>query len=245
MVTLGRRIPSIDVDNGIIQITEQYPNWVGNAAKVNLIMEQGANFIVRFQWFSADGLPIWVNGKNMISGYTWSLSANSLNVNAKEYYLNNSSSNIIPTLEPAYIVIEGGLGVAGTAGGLFSGQWDWADNDTLGYNTIYVRLSDDTAPSGTEVAMTSFALAMKARETASSSAVVDLSSPASSGISLEDDGKFLLGVTSTDTASTTAGNYLYDIEAVDSDNLLVATAGTPTLRLVDGKLTIDAEMTKA
>ena len=35
---------------------------------------------------------------------------------------------------------------AGTAGTLASGEWDWADNDALGFTTIYVRLSDDTDP---------------------------------------------------------------------------------------------------
>lgn len=34
----------------------------------------------------------------------------------------------------------------GTVGSLTAGQWDWADNDSLGYSTVYVRLDDDTDP---------------------------------------------------------------------------------------------------
>lgn len=33
-----------------------------------------------------------------------------------------------------------------TVGSLFPNSWDWGDNDSLGYDTIYVRLGDDTDP---------------------------------------------------------------------------------------------------
>jgi len=35
---------------------------------------------------------------------------------------------------------------AGTVGSLTAGTWDYGDNDSLGYNTIYVRLTDSTDP---------------------------------------------------------------------------------------------------
>jgi len=34
---------------------------------------------------------------------------------------------------------------AGTAGSLAAGEWDWADNDTLGFSTVYVRLTTGAA----------------------------------------------------------------------------------------------------
>ena len=34
----------------------------------------------------------------------------------------------------------------GTVGSLSAGQWDWGDNDALGYSTIYVRLADGADP---------------------------------------------------------------------------------------------------
>jgi hypothetical protein len=37
-----------------------------------------------------------------------------------------------------------------TAGSLTAGQWDWADNDTLGYSTVYVRLAGSTDPDASE-----------------------------------------------------------------------------------------------
>ena len=34
----------------------------------------------------------------------------------------------------------------GTIGSLAAGAWDWGDNDTLGFNTVYVRLTDGVDP---------------------------------------------------------------------------------------------------
>jgi len=44
-------------------------------------------------------------------------------------------------------IYVGGTGAtAGTVGSLAAGEWDWGNNDTLGFNTIYVRLSDNSDP---------------------------------------------------------------------------------------------------
>ena len=48
--------------------------------------------------------------------------------------------------QPNNVYINGANATEGTAGSLTAGQWDYADNDTLGYSTIYVRLSDGTDP---------------------------------------------------------------------------------------------------
>lgn len=37
-------------------------------------------------------------------------------------------------------------GAGGGVGGLAAGEWDWGDNDSLGYDTVYVRLTDETDP---------------------------------------------------------------------------------------------------
>lgn len=44
-------------------------------------------------------------------------------------------------------VYEGGTSIAnGVMGSLNASEWDYGDNDTLGYSTIYVRQDDDSDP---------------------------------------------------------------------------------------------------
>lgn len=49
-------------------------------------------------------------------------------------------------LEPLLVLEDSSQMTDGTLGSLAAGEWDWGDNDTLGYNTVYVRLSDNTDP---------------------------------------------------------------------------------------------------
>jgi len=68
-----------------------------------------------------------------------------------EYYLRTAggadpSGVLTGLVEPANVQANGTALTAGTAGSLAASSWDWADNDTLGYSTIYVRLSDDADP---------------------------------------------------------------------------------------------------
>jgi len=62
-----------------------------------------------------------------------------------EYYLDLAGGGDPGVVEPANVqeLIAGVRTnlAAGTAGALTAGQWDYADNDTLGYSTIYVRLT--------------------------------------------------------------------------------------------------------
>lgn len=77
----------------------------------------------------------------------WTASGSGTN----EYYLQvsgggNPATGYLSGLVEPDAVYEGGAAMtAGTAGSLTAGQWDWADNDTLGYSTIYVRLSSGAA----------------------------------------------------------------------------------------------------
>jgi len=65
-----------------------------------------------------------------------------------EYYLEATAGGD-PGISEPYVCTENGSDLtAGTAGSLAAGEWDWADNDTLGYSTVYVRLSDSTDPDG-------------------------------------------------------------------------------------------------
>jgi len=86
------------------------------------------------------------NGKNLTSGvYKWTLSGSG----TAEYYC-----EILAGGDPSItdITLAGGLWINGTqaSGGTMStlgpNQWDWGDNDTLGYSTVYYRMSDNSDP---------------------------------------------------------------------------------------------------
>lgn len=54
-----------------------------------------------------------------------------------EYYYTGA----MPTGEPTYVWFNEVLADEGTLGSLSAGQWAWGDNDSLGYNVLYVRIS--------------------------------------------------------------------------------------------------------
>lgn len=77
------------------------------------------------------------------ASYQWTASGSG----TSEYYLEASGGGD-PGLggDPGHVIANNVVLTAGTAGSLTAGQWDYADNDTLGYSTIYVRLADSTDP---------------------------------------------------------------------------------------------------
>ena len=60
---------------------------------------------------------------------------------AGEYYLSNAAAGFT-AVQPTNVYEEGAAMPEGTVGSLEIGEWDYGDNDALGYNTIYVRLSN-------------------------------------------------------------------------------------------------------
>lgn len=72
------------------------------------------------------------------SGYSWTASGSGTN----EYYL-RTAANGNPNIggQPGGVYIGGTLQSEGTVGSLANLGWDYADNDTLGYSTIYIRLN--------------------------------------------------------------------------------------------------------
>lgn len=77
------------------------------------------------------------------AAYAWTASGSGTN----EYYLRTAAA-ADPDIggQPGNIYINGSNATEGTAGSLTAGQWDYADNDTLGYSTVYVRLSGGGDP---------------------------------------------------------------------------------------------------
>lgn len=75
--------------------------------------------------------------------YRWTASGSGTN----EFYLELTAGGD-PGLDgdPGHVIAENVVLAAGTVGSLSAGQWDFGDNDTLGFNTIYVRLADGADP---------------------------------------------------------------------------------------------------
>jgi hypothetical protein len=78
------------------------------------------------------------------SSWRWVLSSSGTG----EYYLQTSggADPSIAACNEVYLDNNHNLATQGSAGSLSAGQWDYGDNDGLGYNTIYVRLADNTDP---------------------------------------------------------------------------------------------------
>lgn len=77
------------------------------------------------------------------AAFAWTASGSGTN----EYYL-RTAANANPgfAAAPTSVQINGVDATVGTAGSLAAGRYAYGDNDTLGYSTIYVRLSDGTDP---------------------------------------------------------------------------------------------------
>jgi len=76
--------------------------------------------------------------------YKWTASGSGTN----EYYCQTAAGGN-PSLTEAKCATTDGtfnLDSNGTLGSLTAGQWDWGDNDTLGYSTVYVRLDAGADP---------------------------------------------------------------------------------------------------
>ena len=76
--------------------------------------------------------------------YKWTASGSGTN----EYYLEAIAGGDPGIAEPNTVYESGVTGKMdiGTMGSLAVGEWDWGDNDTLGFSTVYVRLTDEVDP---------------------------------------------------------------------------------------------------
>lgn len=80
------------------------------------------------------------------AAFSWTVSGSGTN----EYYVRTAANGnpgfvaTPPTSNGVYIA--GSAATEGTLGALTAGQWGYGDNDTLGYSTVYVRLSGGGDP---------------------------------------------------------------------------------------------------
>lgn len=81
---------------------------------------------------------------NMIDSGTFKWTASGSGTD--EYYLELDGGGD-PSLNEVFNMYENAVKISeGSVGSLAVGEWDWGDNDTLGYDTVYVRLSDGADP---------------------------------------------------------------------------------------------------
>lgn len=94
--------------------------------------------------------------------YSWTASGSGTN----EYYL-RTAANANPgfAAAPTTVTINGAAATSGSVGSLAAGRWAYGDNDTLGYSTLYVRLSDGTDPDTKTDGYVTFNQVPKAGET--------------------------------------------------------------------------------
>lgn len=78
------------------------------------------------------------------STYKWTASGSGTD----EYYVELAAGGNPSLTEATSCYLDGKYNLAtnGTLGSLSVSQWDWGDNDSLGFSTVYVRLADGTDP---------------------------------------------------------------------------------------------------
>lgn len=84
----------------------------------------------------------WVSLVN--ATYKWTASGSGTD----EFYGELAGGGDPSLTEPNNVTTDGtyNIDTNGTLGSLNAGEWDWGDNDTLGYSTVYVRLDDGADP---------------------------------------------------------------------------------------------------
>lgn len=130
--------------------------------------------------------------------YSWTLSGSGTN----EYYLRtaaNANPGFVAT--PTTVTINGSAATSGSVGSLTAGKWAYGDNDTLGYSTLYVRLSDGTDPDTKTDGYVTFNQVPKAGEAVSvpasggaMSSNLDLSATALGGVYFEENYQGTVGI---------------------------------------------------
>jgi len=74
--------------------------------------------------------------------FQWTLSGGG----SDEYYLEAAGGGEYPRVRPTHLYEDGSEIPEATPGSLIASTWGWGDNDSLGFSTIYCRISDSSDP---------------------------------------------------------------------------------------------------
>jgi len=105
---------------------------------------------ITFGAYGNGNKPIISGADNITtSSYLWTSLGNGTN----EYYLEALGGGNPEISEPGFLWLDGSTKLTeGTAGSLEDHEWDWADNDALGFNTVYFRNnSGDPSVTGVQI----------------------------------------------------------------------------------------------
>lgn len=160
-----------------------------------------------------------------------------------EYYLTaagggNPNAVLSGLVEPTNVQADGTALTAGTAGSLTASQWDWADNDTLGFSTIYVRLSDDADPDTKADGFVTFTDPPKANDDVFFRGSANIAGGDFSNIEL-DDIIILPGYTGTIGDATTP----LKLDTADASSVEFAGTGVAYLSLSDAAVSVSVTKT--
>jgi hypothetical protein len=143
-------------ENYMVDVVEGIKNRPGTEYLTGTYVQNEQPRLLPFQFNEEQGYILELGDSNMRvikdgalvlrdlvdSAYKWTLSGSG----TAEYYLELAAGGDPSLIHPQKL-LENDIYISeGTAGSLSASRWDYADNDTLGYNTIYIRLSDDTDP---------------------------------------------------------------------------------------------------
>lgn len=145
------------VDQGILgssNTVKYYVDTLGSNSGTILFRHNSGEATTTYQLSTDETIPFNINTiieKGAIlntdlsirsAAYKWTASDNGVS----EYYLELAAGGDTGISTPSHCAENNSALTEATAGALAVSQWDWADNDTLGYSTVYVRLSDSTDP---------------------------------------------------------------------------------------------------
>lgn len=90
---------------------------------------------------------VWLNGNGGLNlrsaNNRWVASGSGTN----EYYIQRASGALDPQIPRPWVILENSVAMnKASVGALTAGSWGWGNSDSLGYDTIYVRLTDGTDP---------------------------------------------------------------------------------------------------
>ena len=101
------------------------------------------NTILNYDMTNGQALPNITDKSIRSATYKWTLSGSGTN----EYYLELAAGGNPGLVNKPFQVVANAAKVNYNAiGALSAGEWGYGNNDTLGYNTVYIRLADGTDP---------------------------------------------------------------------------------------------------
>jgi len=122
-----------------------------NEDLVESLTSEDIQLDLQLAWPDAARVDIYWNnitdGLETVKVFAWTVSASGTD----EYYLTLFGGGDPSIVEPAKLWEDKAEATRATVGTLALGEWDYADNDSLGYTTIYIRLLDGSDPDTQEV----------------------------------------------------------------------------------------------